>query len=1455
SPIAQALQEALRHPGLDKLRDLVAAHPTVGLVQFVWAGALHSAGQLDAAIAAAERAHAALPGRGQRLRLAIVLGARGRRAEADALIADIEPPTSDWWRARVSFAPDAAEQRRRAIAWTEDEPRRAEAWVERCAAAHSLGALDEARDAAWHALRSGQLMATAALKLLGQVALHTPEDGPMVRALVARLDARRASDPEAEGLRMWLMLGDPEASPTPVDWGMLTAAGAAQPVALDALVEALRARQAVTAMVDQGWTEGLLCHATWRHLRQLPVGTSGQAALHGQLRVPPPMPTTRPPEACAGRPVLIDLLGLEIIAAEQLCNAVDAHIGRLVIFEDVAQAVESAAVTANRPALRRELADLDELWRPVEAAPRRPLPPTLTDVEATAVRAWLRAWGHPVQEQDDHNEARPAPWTPPPGGVVLGGGAVIALGADLGAFARACAEQRVPIVLAEDDLHARQKRENELRDRLKAADIAERLADWLRGLRAAGRLRPIPRPPPFVPLGGAAADPAFGWLWSHRGALEADDALILVTAEQAEWGRQGSPSPTTIRGWGTEEDRRGLVSRIQTLRGTAADRVVTLAGLLRVACPTQRWLAVAAHLAEAGQADAWGPADLANMLAGPAALHPQALDRRLQSWLAWLASPVWTWAHRSLCFEIGTLAFGRALLLLWDQRTQATSPAADSAQGLDPFVRLLEQIERLESFSRGRAGLSTSALTGLLLAAASEVERAVEARMVGQAKLGAASDLGALVDRIARAASTSSEMASGVHYALATAARLGVDSGLQRALLSLLYSGAPRAGGHIDLSGPAWSALLKRPDGVEVLRNLDDEGQTLEFWLNEALQSHPWQVDGLVVIAEVRPSAGAAPVEVRLPLSATLDQQGPAELHVVAALVRAQDAAVAGALRAHAAAPTPESKAALHSALDRSPVPWLRLHPLSILRWTLFSEESAPWPRTLEELRALLGEPTPWISAPDARLKATLDAEQAAPSFDLRPLLGQLAVMPGVYLGLTARAAPQAPEGLALASLEHFSRMLEDHAHHAVGAIAEALFALSRAGAQTRVQRLGEREVTLPRLAAELAAAALAPEEPPPRRAAPTGAEAEAAEATRPVDAPALVPQTYAQLESGLLRAADAVIGQLGGSDRVSDAERTHLGWRLCAWWSAQATRTADPAGALRALAATAAAPIGPPSAELFDPRRFGPGAVDLRELILVQALYVVAVGAGRGDHALDWDRALPALHRIASRAPSPAERALRAASTTCTFGSPLLCAPDLALATLMKLDRGILELAEPLVRLRWLDGSLVANDAPAHLWALRDETLLALTLRPALRSPAERRLLEEQLGGAEALRPARRRAMLRLSGVCPGLAGPALEVLRQALRSGETAAAAEALGDALFARAGTDDAVTLLDAVLDEVRAAALSDAQLRAALVPLALGRGRGQVAALAARLWPGAPAPTVDALLHSPAQGAED
>jgi hypothetical protein len=190
-----------------------------------------------------------------------------------------------------------------------------------------------------------------------------------------------------------------------------------------------------------------------------------------------------------------------------------------------------------------------------------------------------------------------------------------------------------------------------------------------------------------------------------------------------------------------------------------------------------------------------------------------------------------------------------------------------------------------------------------------------------------------------------------------------------------------------------------------------------------------------------------------------------------------------------------------------------------------------------------------------------------------------------------------------------------------------------------------------------------------------------------------------------------------------------------------------------------------------------------------------------------------------------------------------------------MKLDRGILELAEPLVRLRWLDGSLVANDAPAHLWALRDETLLALTLRPALRSPAERRLLEEQLGGAEALRPARRRAMLRLSGVCPGLAGPALEVLRQALRSGETAAAAEALGDALFARAGTDDAVTLLDAVLDEVRAAALSDAQLRAALVPLALGRGRGQVAALAARLWPGAPAPTVDALLHSPAQGAED
>jgi hypothetical protein len=65
---------------------------------------------------------------------------------------------------------------------------------------------------------------------------------------------------------------------------------------------------------------------------------------------------------------------------------------------------------------------------------------------------------------------------------------------------------------------------------------------------------------------------------------------------------------------------------------------------------------------------------------------------------------------------------------------------------------------------------------------------------------------------------------------------------------------------------------------------------------------------------------------------------------------------------------------------------------------------------------------------------------------------------------------------------------------------------------------------------------------------------------------------------------------------------------------------------------------------------------------------------------------------------------------------------------------------------------------------------------------------------------------------------------------------------------------VDALDAVLDAVRAAALPDALLRSALLPLALGRGRAQVPALAARLWPDSP-PSVGALLAAAGLRPED
>lgn len=1428
--------------GLDALLDLAERRPTACLVQLALAQALLQLGRPAEALTYAQRAHASLPGRGQKLQLAAALGALDRRAEAEALLTEVSPRPEEWWRLHAALANTPAEALRRAQGWCEAAPTSPAAWVQRCEAALRTAAVPEARQAAHRALELEGGLSIEALKVMAHAAAHPPASSDLRRAVMARLEALRNEHPAAEALRMWVLLGEPGTPTLPIDWAAVEASGAAVRVDMETMLTHLQAKRSVRALAERAWQEGVLCHAGWARVTDVGVGLSGVAFTHGDLVIPtavPPGDGAAPP---AGARYLVDLLGLELIAALDLCAEVDAHISALVIFEDVYEATLNAVPLTHLENIEAERAATRRVWAPAEALPLSPLAPTLMDQDAPALRAWMRARGRMT-----HGRPGEKAWSPPPTGVVLGTTVLYALGGDAELFIRTCIENSVTIAISEEERQHRLERDRTLGLREEAGHLAERLFQWLGRLQRADRLQRIARPAPPNESVPQALDPAWGWAWSHRGVIDQDADLRLVTVDLAEWGVLGWPMSQALPQSIAPAARRALNGWIQERVVPANTRVSTLPALIRAVCPADRWPVVADKLAAACFADAWGPTELAARVIGPNPMDAHELERSLRRWLHGLDKANRGLAAQALAHKVGQNALGPGLLAVWENcRSAATVPDPE------PMHRLLHAIDAVDRINLGRSGLLEHALFSLLTATVEADGRRLRLQPSTEPRMRACQDLAVALRRWA---ATTPRARAALEAALGRLTVHMPEHGGAEAILPVLYTATPAAAAGIDLSGPPWARLIRRTDGQEILDGLTAQGQTLAFWLTHALQSHPWQIDGLAVIAEVRPSDSAAPVEVRLPLSATLDQQGPAELNVVAALVRAQDAAVAGALRAHAAAPTPETQAALRTALDRSPVPWLRLHPLSILRWTLFSEASAPWPRTLEELRGLLGEPTPWISAPDARLQAVIDAEVAAPSFDLRPLVGQLTAMPGVYLGLTARAAPQTPEGLALASLEHFSRMLEDHEHHAVGMLAEAIFALSRAGAQTRVQRLGEREVTLPRLAAELAAAALAPEERPPRRVSPTGAEVGAAEATRPVDAPALVPQTYAQLESGLLRAADAVIGQLGGSDRVSDAERTHLGWRLCAWWSAQAERTADPAGALRALAATAAAPVGPPSAELFDPRRFGPGAVDLRELILVQVLYVVAVGADRGDYALDWDRALPALHRIASRAPSPAERALRAASTTCTFGSPLLCAPDLALATLMKLDRGILELAEPLVRLRWLDGSLDANDAPAHLWALRDETLLALTLRPALRSPAERRLLEEQLGGAQALRPARRRALLRLSGVCPGLAGPALEVLRQALRSGETTAAAEALGDALFARAGTDDAVTLLDAVLDEVRAAALSDAQLRAALVPLALGRGRGQVAALAARLWPGAPAPTVDALLHSPAQGAED
>lgn len=806
------------------------------------------------------------------------------------------------------------------------------------------------------------------------------------------------------------------------------------------------------------------------------------------------------------------------------------------------------------------------------------------------------------------------------------------------------------------------------------------------------------------------------------------------------------------------------------------------------------------------------------MVAGPKRLSPDALGRRLRGWLPWLSGPSWGISEHWRAHMLGLQIFGPTLHRLW-------KPSDDGGPGDGDFERLLSEIDALEAFSRGRAALLSPTFTVLLGEAIDGLRAPDDHRFEG------------VVQSIARRASRSGPARAALEEALSTVATHLHGSPREIAILSHLLASAPAVQGRIDLAGPAWGSLLARADRQAVLQQLSIHGQTLEHWLKAALSSQPWEVDGLTVIAHVSAPNTPGALPVHLPLALTLDQQGPAELNTVAALLRAQDATVATELRALAAEPSDAARHRLQATLARSPLPWVRLNPLSILSWTLFSLDHSPWPRTVDELRGLLGEPARWTADAPERMRATFDAESCQAVYDLRPLAAQLSLLPGAYLGLSGRAGPTMAEGLSHDELERYSTLIEDHRHHAVGELARAMFALSRSGAQRRVQRLGEREVALPRRAADLAAAVLAPPAPQPE----SGPEGD-----RLSEARAKAPLAYADLEADLLRAVDGVVSLLGGSGPLPSAERTQLTWRLLGWWSAQAARSADPVGALRGLAAAAPPTAQSPSAELFDPLRFGPGGVDLREIVILQAIYVVASEQRRDKMALDWERVKPALSRIAGRALSPAERALHRPDTACTFGSPVLCGPDLALATLLQLDPLGLDQAGDAARMRWLDAALSEDDAPAHLWGLRDQTLLAFALRPPLRTEAERRLLAERLGAEPPERPERRRALLRFSGVCPSLAPAALTLLRGALTTAPADAAAEALGDVLYAHAGTPAVIDLLDTVLPEVHQAALPDEALIDAMMPLSLGRGRAEVPALCARLWPEGRPELVAALL---------
>jgi hypothetical protein len=390
-------------------------------------------------------------------------------------------------------------------------------------------------------------------------------------------------------------------------------------------------------------------------------------------------------------------------------------------------------------------------------------------------------------------------------------------------------------------------------------------------------------------------------------------------------------------------------------------------------------------------------------------------------------------------------------------------------------------------------------------------------------------------------------------------------------------------------------------------------------------------------------------------MSHMLSVLGPEAAHDAARAASIADGAVAARIRSWAAAPSPATFDELVTAELTSPWHSVRSDPASVAGW---SEHAlfAPSVRTVADLRVLLDEPDDDATGLSGRFEQT-GAWYPGPEAGAR--LAQLGVILGGMLWFGA--GQLGARDSAWTRADH-ARRIEAIARTPIGHVASTVVALALAGAEQREQQVGDRRIDLPALAAQVAVAAMDPDQ-----------------SRAPEDA-------FVHRESRVIRACHHVVRSLGGSFGMSAGALSWLAWRLYGWWSSQALASRAPVPAVDEMAHAAQAPFAPTTADPWDAGTLPDDGQELRELAMLEAIWAA------DPSGIDIALLRPSLIRVASRQYTDREAAVRRQAGDGPLGGPGLVAPDLAVVLLVGRSSPSWWTLDPKVRMRWL---MDVTDAP----------------------------------------------------------------------------------------------------------------------------------------------------------------